>query len=134
MPMQKYKPEQIVTILRQIEVAMANGKSTPQACKEAGITVQTLAEGVRRAEGRAGQEDEGTGEGEYPTEAAGGGTVAGEAGLEGRGGGKLLSPERRRCAVERAEHEYGMSERHGCWGNGEERNDTKRCNDPMRMN
>ena len=25
MPMQRYKPEQIVTVLRQIEVAMANG-------------------------------------------------------------------------------------------------------------
>jgi putative transposase len=37
---QKYKPEQIVTLLRQIEVAVANGKATPQACKEAGITVQ----------------------------------------------------------------------------------------------
>ena len=41
MPMQRYKPEQIVTVLRQIEVAMANGKSTPQACKEAGIHTQT---------------------------------------------------------------------------------------------
>jgi len=41
MPMQRYKPEQIVTMLRQIEVAVANGKTTPQACKEAGITVQT---------------------------------------------------------------------------------------------
>ena len=41
MLMQRYKPEQIVTVLRQIEVAVANGKSTPQACKEAGITVQT---------------------------------------------------------------------------------------------
>ena len=41
MPMQRYKPEQIVTILRQVEVAVLNGKSTPQACKEAGITVQT---------------------------------------------------------------------------------------------
>ena len=41
MPMQRYKPEQIVTILRQIEVAVANGKTTPQACKEASITVQT---------------------------------------------------------------------------------------------
>ena len=41
MPMQRYKPEQIVTILRQIEVAVANGKSTPQACKEAGVMVQT---------------------------------------------------------------------------------------------
>ena len=41
MPMQRYKPEQIVTVLRQIEVTMANGKSTPQACKEAGIHTQT---------------------------------------------------------------------------------------------
>jgi hypothetical protein len=35
MPMMRYKPEQIVTLLRQIEVAIANGKTTPQACKEA---------------------------------------------------------------------------------------------------
>ena len=41
MPMQRYKPEQIVTVLRQIEVTMANGKSTPQACKKAGIHTQT---------------------------------------------------------------------------------------------
>ena len=41
MPIRRYKPEQIVTVLRQIEVAMANGKSTPQACKEAGIHTQT---------------------------------------------------------------------------------------------
>ncbi len=41
MPMQRYKPEQIVTVLRQIEVAMASGKSTPQAGKEAGIHTQT---------------------------------------------------------------------------------------------
>jgi putative transposase len=41
MPKERYKPEQIVTILRQIEVAVANGKSTPQACKEAEINTQT---------------------------------------------------------------------------------------------
>jgi len=35
MPMKKHKPEQIVALLRQIEVEIANGKSTPQACKEA---------------------------------------------------------------------------------------------------
>jgi hypothetical protein len=39
MPMKRYKPEQIVTLLRQIEVGIANGKPTPQACKEAEITV-----------------------------------------------------------------------------------------------
>ena len=42
MPMQRYKPEQIVTMLRQIEVSVANGKTTPQACKEAEITMQTF--------------------------------------------------------------------------------------------
>ena len=41
MPMTRYKPEQIVTLLRQIEVGIANGKTTPQACKEAEITQQT---------------------------------------------------------------------------------------------
>ena len=41
MSIKNYKPEQIVTILRQIEVAMANGKTAPQACKEAGIHTQT---------------------------------------------------------------------------------------------
>jgi len=37
----KQSPEQIVNLLRQIEVAIANGKTTPQACKEAGIVEQS---------------------------------------------------------------------------------------------
>jgi putative transposase len=41
MSIKRYKPEQIVNLLRQIEVAVANGKTTPLACKEAGITAQT---------------------------------------------------------------------------------------------
>jgi putative transposase len=41
MPTKRCKPEEIVTLLRQIEVAIANGKSTPQACKEAEINTQT---------------------------------------------------------------------------------------------
>jgi putative transposase len=42
MPIKRYKAEQIVTMLRQIEVSIANGKTTPQACKEAEITMQTF--------------------------------------------------------------------------------------------
>ena len=42
------------------------------------------------------------------------GAVFGEADPEGRGLGKLLSPERRRCAVEHAREEYEVSERHAC--------------------
>ena len=41
MSTKRYKPEQIVTLLRQIEVELANGKTTPQACKEAEIPVQS---------------------------------------------------------------------------------------------
>jgi transposase-like protein len=41
MPMKMYKTEQIVNLLRQVEVEIADGKTTPQACKEAEITQQT---------------------------------------------------------------------------------------------
>ena len=41
MSTKRYKPEQVVNLLRQIEVETANGKTTPQACKEAGIHTQT---------------------------------------------------------------------------------------------
>jgi len=34
-------PEQIVSLLGQIEVAVASGKTTPTACREVGITEQT---------------------------------------------------------------------------------------------
>jgi len=40
----KHGAEQIVAILRQIEVELANHKSTGRACKEAGITQQTEGE------------------------------------------------------------------------------------------
>jgi len=41
MSTKRYKPEQVVNLLRQIEVEVANGKPTPQACRDAGITTQT---------------------------------------------------------------------------------------------
>jgi transposase-like protein len=41
MPTKRYKPEQIVNLLRQIEVEIGNGKTTPQACRDAEITAQT---------------------------------------------------------------------------------------------
>jgi putative transposase len=37
----RHTPEQVVNLLRQIEVAVANGKTTAQRCKEAEITGQT---------------------------------------------------------------------------------------------
>ena len=40
MTKKRHTPERIVTLLRQVEVAVGNGKATPQACKEAAITEQ----------------------------------------------------------------------------------------------
>jgi hypothetical protein len=41
MARKRHTPEQVVNLLRQIEVAVANGKTTSLACKEAEITEQT---------------------------------------------------------------------------------------------
>jgi putative transposase len=36
MPKKRFSAEQIVTLLRQIEVSMAQGKPTPVACRDGG--------------------------------------------------------------------------------------------------
>jgi transposase-like protein len=41
MARRRYTPEQVVNLQRHIEVAVANGKMTDQACREAGIVEQT---------------------------------------------------------------------------------------------
>ena len=42
MPKKRFSAEQIVTLLRQIEVLMAQGKSAPEVCREAGISQQSF--------------------------------------------------------------------------------------------
>ena len=41
MPKKRFSAEQIVTLLRQIEVSMAEGKSIGVACRDAGISDQS---------------------------------------------------------------------------------------------
>jgi transposase-like protein len=41
MPKKRFSAEQIVTLLRQIEVLMAQGKSAPEACRAAEISQQS---------------------------------------------------------------------------------------------
>jgi hypothetical protein len=43
MPKMRFSAEQIVTLLRQIEVSMARGKSAPEACRAAEISQQNYA-------------------------------------------------------------------------------------------
>ena len=42
MPKKRFSPEQVVTLLRQIEVVMGQGKSAQLACREAGISEQNF--------------------------------------------------------------------------------------------
>jgi putative transposase len=41
MPKKRFKAEQIVVLLRQIEMLMSQGKAAPVACREAGISQQS---------------------------------------------------------------------------------------------
>ena len=41
MPKKRFNAEQIVTLLRQIEVSIAQGKSAPVACRDADISLQS---------------------------------------------------------------------------------------------
>src|SRR3974390_464847 len=74
----------------------------------------SLAQGGRRSEAGTGTPDEAAGEGERSLAGVWDGSVLGEASSEGGGGGKLLSPERRRCAVEHAREQHRLSERRAC--------------------
>ncbi len=68
----RYQPEQVVNLLRQIEVAVATGKTTAQACKEAEI-VQTYFRWRKKyggVAGRSGEAAERTGAGEREAEAS----------------------------------------------------------------
>ena len=56
MPKKRFGAEQIVTLLRQIEVLMAQGKSAPEACREAGISQQNYAMSWKASPTRSIQE------------------------------------------------------------------------------
>ncbi|MDP9338696.1 MAG: IS3 family transposase [Acidobacteriota bacterium] len=117
MPMRRYKPEQIVSLLRQVEVEIANGKTTPQACKETEITVQTYYRWRKEYGGL--KLDQAKRMKELERENAKLKRLVAELALEKQilkdvAFGKLLSPGRRRCAVEHARERYEVSERHAC--------------------
>jgi transposase-like protein len=42
MPRQRFKPEQIIGKLREVEVVVAKGSTMAEACRQIGVTEQTL--------------------------------------------------------------------------------------------
>jgi putative transposase len=117
MPPKRYKPEQIMTLLRQVEEVIANRKLTPQACREAGLSEQAF-DGWRKEYGGL-KLDQAQRLKALEQENAKLKRLVAELSLEkadpaGCGGGKLISPARRRGAVAQARAKYGISERWTC--------------------
>ena len=113
-------------------MGLAQGQRVGQVSKQMGVSEQTyyrVAQRVRRAPVGPGQEVEGVGEGEYPVEEAGGGSVFGQADPEGSVLGKLLGPANRRRAVMWVRERLGaerVSERRACQVLGQVRSTQRR--------
>ncbi|ADW69286.1 transposase IS3/IS911 family protein [Granulicella tundricola MP5ACTX9] len=111
----KHTAEPIVNLLRQVEVGVANGKSLPQACKEAEIVEQTYCRWRREYGGL--KVDQARRLKDLEQENAKLKRLVANLSLEKLvlkdRGGKLLSPERRRCAVSHAREAHG-AERAAC--------------------
>ena len=117
MKRRRHTPEQIIRKLREADRLLAEGQEVPEVAKQLEVSrgdLSPLAGPVRRAEGRRRQAAEGTGGRERPAEADRGRQGAPDPGLEGAGAGKLVSPARRRRAVEHLQQVFGVSQRWAC--------------------
>ena len=125
----RLSPAQIINRLRKAEVALANGNTTKEVCRDLGVSEQTYYRweaGVRGNEAEPGEASQGAREGEPTAEAGGGRADAGQADLEGSLRGKLLSPERRRRCVVQVRQRLGVSERRACRVLGQARSTQRR--------
>ncbi|MDO8978179.1 MAG: IS3 family transposase [Bradyrhizobiaceae bacterium PARB1] len=117
MPKKRFKAEQIVVLLRQIEVLMSQGKAAPVACREAGISQQSY---YRWRKEYGGLElDQAKRMKDLERENVRLKRLVADLSLEKQvlkdvAFGKLVSPERRRQAVEGIRGKYGLSERQAC--------------------
>jgi len=98
----------------------------PSAAGVGSSPCHSLADGVRRAEGRPGPAGEGTGARERAAEAGGGGAHARQADPERGCRGKVLGPERRRACVRHVQAALGVSERRACRTLGQPRSTQRR--------
>ena len=99
----RHTPEQIVRKLREADAELAAGSLGPRGRKEARHQrgdLPSLEEPLRRDEGRRDEAPEGAGDRERPPQEDRRRAGCGHQHPEGGESGKLLSPTRRRAAVE----------------------------------
>jgi hypothetical protein len=113
----RFTPEQIIGMLREAGVALAQGADGGPGVPHPGhcrADFLPLAPGVWRFKGGAGQAAEGLGTEERPSQAGGGGPDPGQVDFIGSSQGKLLSPTRRGRGVYHVRQVLGVSERRVC--------------------
>ena len=117
MPRKRYSTEQIVTKLRQAEVELGRGLRTPQVCKKLGVSEQTYYRcrkeygGLRLDQAKRLKTLE---QENLRLKKLVAGPGARQRDSQRGGLGKLLSPPRRRQAVDHVRARLGVSERRAC--------------------
>ncbi|MEZ6194500.1 MAG: IS3 family transposase [Planctomycetota bacterium] len=125
----RHTPDEIIRKLRDAEVHMAEGKTIAEVAKLIGVSEQTFARWRNQYGGMKGSdakrlkelEDENRRLKKLVAEQA-----LDNAMLKDIAPGKLLSPTRRRRAVEHLREEHGVSERRACKVHGQPRSTQRR--------
>jgi putative transposase len=133
-PYESRAPETIAMAIRRLVAQGSQDRSNIEVgLVFGGRSLLPLAQGVRGPGERPGEEAEGDGEGERPPEEACGGPLPGQLHTAGGLPGKLLSPAKRRLAVEHVRDALGrgaVSERRACGVLGQVRSTQRRGHSP----
>ena len=124
MARKRYKPEEIVAKLRQVDVLVSQGQSMADAIRQIGVSEVTYCrwrqefgglriEQVKRMKEIEAREQLAAQSGVRPD--------AGQAHPSGSCAGKLLSPARRRACIEQVRAQLHVSERRACAALGQHR-------------
>ena len=124
MARKRYKPEEIVGLLRQAEVLYSQGMSMADAVRQLGISEVTRYRW--RDEWRPAPPSQGAWEGERMAAPGGFRSDAGQADPCGGGPEKLLGPSRRRHCIDHVRGRLGISERRACRVLGQHRSTQRR--------
>ena len=120
----RFTSEEIIGLLRRAEIELSKGKTVSQACKLIGVTEQTYYRwrkeygGLRTDQAKRLKELE---KENARLKKVAGGRGTGQGDFEGGRLGKLLSPAKRRAAVEHVRRYPGSRKRSpsgvrvGCW-------------------
>ena len=120
----RHNPEQIIRKLDEATHRLNAGQSIAQVCQALEVSEATFHRWRNQFGGMKAQEAKrlkGIGKGKRPAEENGGRFDVGQGNAERSGGGKLLSPARRRKAVVHLEKDHASSERRACKVAGQHR-------------